>query len=130
LLVTFSTSDYLLNSVLASIVKSFQHIVSYLCEVKCSKTPASQQQQLSSSHESSQEASAKKIENLAYNCSHLCNTIDSIVKIRSLDNFTPIGPQIKKMLNRTLNEIFINLTDAYPLIAIQFSKIVQLVSME
>jgi hypothetical protein len=124
MLVIFSTSDYLINKVLAFIVKAFQSVVGFLSDVKASASQSSLRQDSCQTQEITEQ-----IEQVTFNCSHLCNTCESIVKIRLLDNFTPINPQIKRMLNMTLNEIFINLTDSYPLIAIQFSKIVQLVAL-
>jgi hypothetical protein len=132
ILVVFSTSDFLVNTVLASVIKSFQMVVSYLCEVKCGNVSSGcgNSQPTVEMLRNDVAASRKNIEPLACNCAILCNTIESIVRIRLLDNFSSISPHIKKLLNRTLNEIFINLTDSLPLVAIQFSKIVQLVSIE
>ena len=152
ILIILSTSDFLLNSVVNAIVNSFHTIVRYLCEAASTSQPsqptANSSQFLdvkdnrenkflinnfsNSSQKMWSNENTKKnaiIENLAINCTHLCNAVESIVRIRLLDNYTSLSNQIRTNLNKTLNMIFINLTDAYPLFAIQFSKLIQLLAV-
>ena len=70
------------------------------------------------------------IENLAKNCICLCDCVEIIVKIRYLDNFNAIGKQVMKNTMQILNSVFIKLTDTCPLLAIQISKLIQLLSLE
>jgi hypothetical protein len=114
ILIVLSTSDYLLNSVLVSIIENLQIVIDFLCEKASRPDPANEKAEL---------------ENIANNCIELCNCVDSIVKIRLLDNYTPINTQIRAHLTKFLNSVFINLTDTYPLIAIQLSKLIQLLSL-
>lgn len=71
----------------------------------------------------------KELSYLCNNCVMLTECISSIVRLRQLDYYTPINNQIKKNLNEILNNLFINLTDTFPLIAIQLSKLIQLLSL-
>lgn len=71
----------------------------------------------------------REIENASNNCVFLTDCISSIVRLRLLDYYTPLCDQIKNYLNKILNTIFINLTDTFPFIAIQLSKLIQLLSI-
>ena len=63
------------------------------------------------------------------NCRLLTNCVESIVKIRNLENFTPITSKLKSTINTALNEILIKLTDLYPLLAIEMTKIIQILAL-
>lgn len=114
ILIILSTSDYLLNSVLNSSINGLQIALDYLCD-------------LNRSNKNKKEG---EIENLSGNCIHLCDCLVSIANIRQLDNYTPISSQIKGNINKILNTIFISLTDSFPLIAIQLSKLIQLLAIQ
>ena len=110
ILITFSTSDYLLNPVLHSIIKSLRITISFLCE------------QINASEE--------QIESTASNCIQLANCTEMIIRIRHLDNFNTINSKVKLNLLNCLNTIFINLTEVYPLLAIEMSKLIQLLNLK
>ena len=109
MLIAISTSDYLLNPVLGSIIVNLQIVTDYLCEPVGQKSPL-------------------EIESITSDCVQLCTCAQSILKIRLLDNYNPLTVQIQEQLSKFLNHVFINLTDCYPLIAIEFSKLIQLLA--
>lgn len=120
ILISLSTSDYLVNSVILAIVKNLQIAIDYLHEKSKIKPPNpimdEKQQKI-------------ETENTAHNCIHLCSCIESIVHCRLLSNYTPLSDTIKTYLNKFLNTVFINLTQSHPIIAIQASKVIQLLCL-
>lgn len=113
MIIIISTSDYLLNPVLFSIIKGLQFMIEYICSRKGTN--------LLSEYCQNTEA-----ENIAFNCWHLIDCIEFIINIRSLDNFSVINNHVKERVFNILNTIFINLTEIYPLLAIKMSKLIQL----
>lgn len=101
-----ATSDFLINSVLASIMTAIQILVNCLLG----------------------DIQDKKLDDLVQSCSQLCRCVDSIVKIRQLDNFATLSEHTRQSIQQTLNTIFINLTENYPILAIQMSNLIQLLS--
>ena len=75
-------------------------------------------------------AEVTSVESMATDCVHLCNTLQMIIQIRLLDNYAPLNDQLEQQLSRLLNTIFIKLTDSFPLIAIELSKIIQILAMK
>ena len=110
MLSTLSSSDYLLNSVLLTIMKYIELAL----------------QDIISSKESNE-----NLDILSYNCNQLANCIEDIILIRKLDNFNSINPQLKDKLCQSLNKIFIELTEQQdPLLAFQITKIIQILSIQ
>lgn len=116
MLIVLSTSDYLLNPVLDKTIKSLQVSIDYICEKSLTVATAGT-------------LPMEAISNIAQNCSHLSNSVEFIVKLRHLDNFREINSQVKRNLVHNLNTVFIRLTDVYPLLAIQMSKLMQLLNV-
>ncbi len=110
MIIIVSTSDYLLNPVLYSIIRGLHMIIDYICNGNRRQTSVDEN---------------ADAENIAFNCWHLTNCIEFILNIRNLDNFSVINNHVKEKLYQTLNTIFINLTDVYPLLAIKLSKLMQ-----
>lgn len=119
MLIILSTSDYLLNQVLYSIVKSLRITIDYLCE----------RFRMHNSSDNDSAVSSEDLENITENSTTLSNCVEFIIKMRSLDNFHLINSKVKLNLLNILNSTFINLTDCYPLLAIQMSKLIQLLSL-
>jgi hypothetical protein len=109
-----STSDYMLNNVLSSITKGLNNAIEYIL-IELANDP-NKKDDLS-------------IWNLIDNCKFIIDTIDSIVKMRLLNNYAPISNQVKSNLNNILNNLFIKLTDVYSELAISLSKIIQLLAL-
>jgi len=99
--------------VINSIINTLQAVVDYLCE----KSAAGK------------EKDPMEIESVASDCIQLSNCTQTIIRIRLLDNYENLGLQFKDQLAKFLNSIFINLADSYPLIAIEFSRLIQLLSL-
>lgn len=72
----------------------------------------------------------RQVQALIYNCRLLTQSIESIIKIRNLENFTTITNKLKANINSILNTIFIKLTSVYPLLAIEISKLIQLLTLK
>jgi hypothetical protein len=119
MIMIISTSDHLLNTVLNSTIKSLQISVDYICEMYKRENQPDQNREM-----------LEELECLAQNCSQLANCIEFIVRLRNLDNFSSINSQVKTNLIHILNTVFINLSDIYPLLAIQMSKVMQLMNLE
>ncbi len=119
MIMIISTSDHLLNTVLNSTIKSLQISVDYICEMYKRENQPDQNREM-----------LEELECLAHNCSQLANCIEFIVRLRNLDNFSSINSQVKTNLIHILNTVFINLSDIYPLLAIQMSKVMQLMNLE
>jgi hypothetical protein len=71
-----------------------------------------------------------EIEQIFHNSRCLIDCIESIIKLRLLDNITSLSSQLKQSLSQLLNSIFINLADIFPLMAIHLSKLIQLLSLK
>lgn len=113
-------------------MKNLQNVVDYLNDIysqKTQKTVAAQIHVHSANAAGEKTLEPNKIETISNNCVQLCQCIHSIVTIRLLDNYTPLSDQVKIDLNKLLNSIFINLTNSYPFIAIELSKLIQLLAM-
>jgi len=119
MIMIISTSDHLLNTVLNSTIKSLQISVDYICEMYKRENQQGQNREM-----------LEELECLAQNCSQLANCIEFIVRLRNLENFSSINSQVKTNLIHILNTVFINLSDIYPLLAIQMSKVMQLMNLE
>lgn len=123
ILIVLSTSDCLLNPILFAIINTLKIVIEYLSDLY-------RFLQLNESLENGDKQSKKtELDNLCENCVVLTECVYSIVRLRQLDYYTPISTHIKKNLNQILNNLFINLTDTFPLIAIQLSKLIQLLSL-
>jgi hypothetical protein len=109
-----STSDYLLNNVLSSITNGLNNAIEYI---------------LIETTNDSNKKDDLPIWNLIDNTKFIIDTIDSIVKMRLLNNYTPLSNQVRSNLNFALNNLFIKLTDVYSELAISLSKIIQLLAL-
>ncbi len=119
MIIIISTSDYLLNMVVNSTIKSLQISVDYICEMHQRAIQTDKNTEMNND-----------LEFLAQNCSQLANCIEFIVRLRNIDNFSKINGQVKMNLIHILNTVFINLSEIYPLLAIQISKIMQLMNID
>jgi F0F1-type ATP synthase delta subunit len=122
-LIVFSTSDYLVNYVLYFAIEELQLIVDTIIKMI---------DELNNECVNEIERSTKTryIQALFYNCRLLSNCLESIIKIRNLENFTSISNKLKTNMNSILNTIFIKLTGVYPLLAIEISKLIQLLTLK
>jgi hypothetical protein len=118
MLIILSTSDYLLNAVLFSIVNGLKGFIdaNLIAQNRCARSDTFAE-------------NSDTIETIMCNLMRLTECAEYIVKIRTLDNYRPICAQLMPSLNMLLNSIFIDLTTNYPLIAIQMSKIIQLLTL-
>ncbi|CAF0755373.1 unnamed protein product [Brachionus calyciflorus] len=123
ILFIFSTSDYLLNQIVFSIINSLKISIEYLLDMKRFLQINSQLD------DSSRLEKQNEIHNVSNNCILLTECLAAIAQMRLLEYYTPISDQTKIYLNNTLNSIFINLTDTFPIIAIKLSKLIQLISL-
>lgn len=125
MLITISSSDYLLNSVLTEMIS---HLNMGLTEVIRIYYDHSQ-----SSGESLEESfkNAEQINILTINCCSICDCLEKIVMIRKLENYNEITPQLKSVLLETLNQVYMDLVKLEdPLLAFQVTKIIQLLALE
>lgn len=132
MLIIFSTSDYLLNIVLSLTIKSLQISIDYVCEKLRTSRGGINYQQIQNGQaqiDPRQAEIGEELECTAQNCSRLANCIEFIVQIRNLDNFKGINREVKVNVLQILNSIFIHLTEIYPMLAIQMSKIMQLLKL-
>jgi len=105
--------------VVNSTIKSLQISVDYICEMHQRAIQTDKNTEMNND-----------LEFLAQNCSQLANCIEFIVRLRNIDNFSKINGQVKMNLIHILNTVFINLSEIYPLLAIQISKIMQLMNID
>jgi hypothetical protein len=132
ILIVLSTSDYLLNLVIFSIVNGLKafvdtNLISSISQNECSSSSSSSSSNNEMRMENSNEPPVE--EALMSNLMSLIECVEYIVKIRRLDNHRPISEQVMPNLLMLLNTIFVDLTAQYPLIAIQMSKIIQILSL-
>lgn len=122
-MIVLSTSDCLLNQVLFAITNTLKIVIEYITDLNKFLHI--------NENEGSEDKNSKKkeLDNLCNNCTILAECVSSIVRIRQLDYYTSINGHIKENLNQILNNLFINLTDTFPLIAIQLSKLIQLLAL-
>ncbi len=122
-LIVFSTSDYLVNYVLYFAIEELQLIADTIIKLI---------DELNNQCVNEIERSTKTryIQASSNNCRLLSNCLESIIKIRNLENFTSISNKLKTNMNSILNTIFIKLTDVYPLLAIEISKLIQLLTLK
>ena len=128
ILVVLSTSDYLVNSVLLAMLDGLSESVHVLLEAaKATKAlmfvqpQAQAQPMMLPTHISDVFLQRYK---------HLIAAVETIVRMRSLSNFAPLSVQLKKQLHSLINDIFLNLTDFYPNVAIQLAKVIQLLALD
>jgi len=121
-LIVFSTSDYLVNYVLYFAIEELQLIADTIIKLI---------DELNNQCVNEIERSTKTryIQASSNNCRLLSNCLESIIKIRNLENFTSISNKLKTNMNSILNTIFIKLTDVYPFLAIEISKLIQLLTL-
>lgn len=122
-MIIFSTSDCLLNQVVFAITNTLKIVIEYISDLN-------RFLQINENKEGDEKNSKKKeLDNLCNNCTILTECLSSIVSLRQIEYYTPINEQIKENLNQILNNLFINLTETFPLIAIQLSKLIQLLAL-
>jgi hypothetical protein len=122
-LIVFSTSDYLVNYVLYFTMDAMQLILDAIIRLK---------EELGNERVTENEHSTKMLQaqTLIYNCRLLTTCIESIIKIRNLENYTTITTKLKLNMNSILNTIFIKLSNVHPLLAIEISKLIQLLTLK
>lgn len=122
-LIVFSTSDYLVNYVLYFTMDAMQLILDAIIRLK---------EELGNERVTEIEHSTKMLQAqaLIYNCRLLTTCMESVIKIRNLENYTAITNKLKTNMNSILNTIFIKLTNVHPLLAIEISKLIQLLTLK
>ena len=123
MLTCLSMCDWLLEYILNSILFGLENFIVYLCDFNSNSTTTS------TGHDDSVMINGATEEASIENCLLILDTFDSIIRLRLLDNYTCLNENLKLNLGKTLNLIFIKLTELHPLLAIQMAKIIQLLNI-
>ncbi len=121
MLTCLSMCDWLLEYILNSILFGLENFIVYLCDFNSTTTITG--------HDDSVMINSAIEEASIENCLLILDTFDSIIRFRLLDNYTCLNENLKQNLGKTLNLIFIKLTELHPLLAIEMAKIIQLLNI-